>query len=228
MEPKTEITRPPWPAAVASLLAFAALALSCGAYLPLACLCLGLLASYAFQVRYENQGLTKWTLRIVIIGSVVFSYLVGAIKDDNAFLDMRYGYSFALAAASEIVLQFWRREPTGGARAPLIVLLSALAFLAGCTTFDDTYHYLWYLAPAYFLFLTLALPGFRTQSAIPLRLTILPALLALLLGGATHAGMYVYRGDLNAPGITVFVGTARLGQYRYERAASAGVIVYPA
>jgi len=206
METKPEITRPPWTAAVASLLAFAALAGSCGAYVPLACLSFGLLGSYAFQARYENLGLTKWTLRIVVIGSVVFSYLVTATKDDNAFLDMRYGYSFALAAASEIVLQFWRREPTGGARAPLIVLLSALVFLAGCTTFDDTYHYLWGLAPAYFLFLTLALPGFRTQPAVPLRLTILPALAALLLGGATHAGFTVYRGDLNALGSRLLSG----------------------
>ncbi len=194
------ITRPPWPATVASLLAFAALALSCGAVVTLVCLGFGLLASYAFQARYENTGLTKWTLRIVVIGSAVFSYLVTATKDDNAFLDMRYGYSFALAAASEIVLQFWRREPTGGGRAPLLVLLSALVFLAGCTTFDDTYHYLWYLAPAYFLFLTLALPGFRTSSVIPLRLTVVPALLALLLGGVSHAGLFVYRGDLNALG----------------------------
>lgn len=209
----SRITRPSVTAAIASLLAFAALALSCGAYLSLALLSIGLLASYAFSVRYENSGLTKWTLRIVVIGSLIFSFWVTATKDDSAFLDMRYGYSFALAAAGEIVLQFWRREPTGGARAPLIVLLSALVFLAGCTTFDDTYHYLWYLAPAYFLCLTLALPGFR-HSAIPLRLTVVPALIALLLGGIGHAGVYVYRGDLNALGSKLLSGqhiTASIG-----------------
>ncbi len=72
-----------------------------------------------FRARYENVTLTKWTLRIIVIGGAVFGYLVTAAKDQNAFLDMRYLYSFALAMASEIVLQFWRREPTGGARAPL-------------------------------------------------------------------------------------------------------------
>ncbi len=207
------IIRPSVTAAVASLLAFAALALSCGAYLSLALLSIGLLASYAFSARYENLGLTKWTLRIVVIGSLIFSFWVTATKDDNAFLDMRYGYSFALAAAGEIVLQFWRREPTGGARAPLIVLLSALVFLAGCTTFDDTYHYLWYLAPAYFLCLTLALPSFR-HTTIPLRLMLVPALIALLLGGIGHAGVYVYRGDLNALGSKLLSGqhtTASIG-----------------
>ena len=210
---ESKIIRPSVAAATASLLAFAALALSCGAYLSLGLLSIGLLASYAFSARYENLGLTKWTLRIVVIGSLIFSFWITATKDDNAFLDMRYGYSFALAAAGEIVLQFWRREPTGGARAPLIVVLSALVFLAGCTTLDDTYHYLWYLAPTYFLCLTLALPSFR-QSTIPLRLTVVPALIALLLGGIGHAGVYVYKGDLNALGSKLLSGqhtTASIG-----------------
>ena len=205
--------RPPFTAAIASLLAFVALALSCGAYVSMAVLSVGLLASYFFAARYENQGLTKWTLRIMVIGSLIFTFWITAAKDDNAFLDLRYGYSFALAAAGEIVLQFWRREPTGGARAPLTVMLSALVFLAGCSTLDDTYHYLWYLAPAYFLFLTLALPRFR-GSAIPLRLTVVPALIALLLGGAGHAGFYIYKSDLNAFGSKMLSGqhtTASIG-----------------
>jgi transglutaminase-like putative cysteine protease len=205
--------RPPITAAIASLLAFVALALSCGAYVSLALLSAGLLASYFFSARYENQGLTKWTLRIAVIGSLIFSYWVSATKDDNAFLDMRYGYSFALAAAGEIVLQFWRREPTGGARAPLTVMLSALVFLAGCSTLDDTSHYLWYLAPAYFLFLTLAMPRFR-GSTIPLRLTVVPTLIALLVGGVGHAGFYIYKNDLNAFGSKLLSGqhaTASIG-----------------
>ena len=192
--------RPPWPAAVAALIAFAALALSCGAAVPLAGLALGMLASYAFRARYENVTLTKWTLRIIVCGGAVFGYLVTATKDQNSFLDMRYFYSFALMMASEIVLQFWRREPTGGPRAPLLVVLSALVFLAGCSTFDDAYHYLWYMAPAYFLFFTLALPNFRPQAVIPVGLTLVPILIALSLGAATHAGFYIYRGDLNALG----------------------------
>ncbi len=205
--------RPPLTAAIASLLAFAALALSSGAYVALAVLSFGLLASYAFSARYENQGLLKWTLRILVIGSLIFTFWITAAKDDNAFLDMRYGYSFALAAAGEIVLQFWRREPTGGARAPLTVMLSGLVFLAGCSTLDDTYHYLWYLAPAYFLFLTLALPCFR-GSTIPLRLTVVPTLIALLIGGAGHAGFYIYKSDLNAFGSKMLSGqhaTASIG-----------------
>ena len=66
--------------------------------------------------------------------------------------------------------------------------------------FDDAHHTLWYLAPAYFLFFALALPNFRPQAALPARLTLLPVLIALLLGGATHAGFIVYRGDLNTLG----------------------------
>jgi hypothetical protein len=194
-----EYQHPPWPAAVAALIAFAALALSSGATVPLLALGLGLLASYAVGARFENVTLTKWTLRIFVIGLAVFGYLLNATKDDNAFFDMRYPFSFVLGAASELTLQFWRREPTGGPRAPLTVLLSALVFVLGCTTTDDR-HFLWVLAPAYFLFFTLALPSFRPRAVIPLGLTLLPGLVALALGGATHAGLYVYRGALNSLG----------------------------
>lgn len=199
MQEKAEYQNPPWPAAVAALLAFAALALSSGAVVPLAGLGLGVAASYAFKARFENVALTKWTLRIVVIGLAVFGYLLNAVKDDNAFFDMRYPFSFVLGAASELTLQFWRREPTGGPRAPLTTLLSALVFVLGCTTTDDR-HFLWVLAPAYFLFFTLALPAFRPRAAIPLGLTLLPALLALSLGGATHAGLYTYKNVLNTLG----------------------------
>ena len=194
-----EYQNPPWPAAVAALIAFAALALSSGAVVPLLCLGLGVVMSYVVKVRFENVGLTKWTLRIIVIVLAVFGYLANAAKDDNAFFDMRYPFSFVLAAASELTLQFWRREPTGGPRAPLTTLLSALVFVLGCTTTDDR-HLLWVLAPLFFLFFTLALPAFRPRAAVPLALTLPPVLLALALGGLTHAGFYNYRGALNALG----------------------------
>ena len=194
--------RPPWPAAVAALLAYTALALSSGAYVPLAALGIGLAASYGFKARFENETLTKWTLRIVVGLGSIFGYLITATKDDNAFFDVRYLYSFALAAAAENALQFWRREPTGGARAPFTVFLSAMVFLVGCSTFDDAYHYLWYLAPAFFLFFTLALPGFQQSSggATALRFALLPIFAAVLLGGTTHAAFTRYKSDLNMLG----------------------------
>lgn len=194
--------RPPWPAAVAALLAYAALALSSGAYVPLAVLSLSLAASYGFKARFENETLTKWTLRAIVMLGSVFGYLITAKKDDNTFFDVRYLYSFALIAAAENALQFWRQEPTGGARAPFTVFLSAMVFLIGCSTFDDAYHYLWYLAPVFFLFFTLALPGFRRSSgsAAALRVAALPIFAAVLLGGATHATFSRYKSDLNMLG----------------------------
>ncbi len=203
---RTLYQRPPWPAAVAALVAFAALAVASGAYLPLAALAVGLGLSYVFGVRFENLALTKWTLRIVVVGLAVLTYLAIAVKDDNSFLDMRYAYSFALAAAAEIVLQFWRREPTAGPRAPFVTFLNAFVFLAGCSAFDTDTHLIWYLAPAFFLFFILSLPGFRVGSTIPLRYALLPALLAVALGGAGHAGFYVYRGALNALGAQTLSG----------------------
>jgi len=193
---------PPWPTAVAAGLAYVALALSSGAFVPLTALGIGLAASYGFKARFENETLTKWTLRIVVILGSIFGYLITAKKDDNAFFDVRYLYSFALAAAAETALQFWRREPTGGARAPFTVFLSAMVFLIGCSTFDDAYHYLWYLAPAFFLFFTLALPGFRRSSggAAALRYALLPIFAAVLLGGVTQAAFTRYRSALNMLG----------------------------
>ncbi len=198
--------RPPWPAAVAALIAFAALAVASGAYLSLGVLAIGLGLSYVFSVRFENLALTKWTLRIVIVGLAVLTYLAVAVKDDNSFLDMRYAYSFALAGAAETVLQFWRREPTAGPRAPFVTFLNAFVFLAGCSAFDTDTHLIWYLAPAFFLFFILSLPGFRVGSTIPLRYGLLPALLTVALGGAGHAGFYVYRGALNALGSQALSG----------------------
>jgi hypothetical protein len=197
--PTVPYQRPPWPAAVAALVAYAALALSSGAMLPLTGLGIGLAASYVFAARYENETLTKWTLRILVIGGSVFGYLITAVKDEYAFFDVRYVYSFALAAAAETMLQFWRREPTSGARAPFTVFLSAMVFLIGCSTSEDSSRSLWLLAPLFFLFFTLALPGFR-QRSVPLRALFLPVLAALLLGGLTQATFARYKNALNLLG----------------------------
>ncbi|MGI4791870.1 MAG: transglutaminaseTgpA domain-containing protein [Janthinobacterium lividum] len=206
--PTTPYQRPPWPAAVAALLAYAALALTSNAFVPLICLGLGLAASYVFRVRFENVTLTKWTLRIIVIGASVFGYLVTAVKDENAFFDVRYVYSFALAASAEMALQFWRREPTGGARAPFTVFLSAMIFLIGCSILDDTIHYLWYLAPAFFLFFMLALPGFRQRTSVSasLRYSVLPVLAALVLGGVIHAEFARNKDALNMLGSQALPG----------------------
>ena len=200
--------RPPWPAAVAALLAYAALALVSGAWAPLLGLGMALLASHAFSARFPNENLTKWTLRLVAGGAVIFGYLVSAVKDENVLYDVRYLNSFALAAAAELMLQFWRREPSGGARAPFTVFLSAMIFLVGCSTFEETSRYLWYLAPLFFLFFTLALPGFRqrSQGFGALRFALLPVLAALLVGGLTHAAVARYKNELNLIGSQALPG----------------------
>lgn len=204
---KTPYQRPPWPAAVAALLAYVALALSSGADIPLLGLGLALTASYAFQARFPNETLTKWTLRLVVMGTVLSGYWITATKDDNAFFDVRYLYSFALMSAAELALQFWRREPTGGARAPFTVFLSAVVFLVGCNTLEETSHYLWVLAPIYFLFFMLALPGFRQRlNAAALRYALAPVLAALIIGALTHATVARYKNELNLLGSQALPG----------------------
>ena len=198
---------PPWPAAVAALLAYTALALTSGAWVPLICLGAAILASYVFPARFPNETLTKWTLRAVAMFAVVVGYLINATKDDNTFYDARYLYSIALMTAAELMLQFWRREPTGGARAPFTVFLSAMVFLVGCNALEDTSHYLWYLAPLFFLFFTLALPGFRQGATLgAFRYAILPALAALFFGELTHAAVAHYKNELNLLGSQTLPG----------------------
>ena len=201
-QPKPAYQRPPWPAAVAALLAYAALALSSQAFVPIIGLAVALLASYAFSVRFQNETLTKWTLRLVVMSAAVTGYLFSAVKDENAFIDVRYLYSFALLAAAELMLQFWRREPTGGARAPFTVFLSAMVFLVGCSTVEEASGYLLYLAPLFFLFFTLALLGFRqkTHGLGVLKYAFLPVLAALVLGGLTRVGVTRYKSELNMIG----------------------------
>ncbi len=207
-EPKPAYQRPPWPAAVAALLAYTALALSSRAFVPLLGLGIALLASYAFSARFPNETLTKWTLRAIAMGTAIISYLVGATKDDTAFFDVRYLYSFALMSAAELMLQFWRREPTGGARAPFTLFLSAMVFLVGCNTLEETSRYLWFLAPVFFLFFTLALPGFRQRSSAfgVRRYAVWPALAALLLGGLAHGAVARYKNELNLLGSQTLPG----------------------
>ncbi len=206
--PKPAYQRPPWPAAVAALLAYAALALISGAWVPLICLGAAISASYVFLARFPNEGLTKWTLRAIAMGAAVFGYLINAVKDDNTFFDVRYLNSFALLCAAELMLQFWRREPTGGARAPFTVFLSAMVFLVGCSPYEDVSRYLWYLAPLFFLFFVLALPGFRQRSQNwgALRYALLPMLAALALGGLTDAAVDRHKNELNFLGSQALAG----------------------
>ena len=175
--------------------------------MPLLVLGVALLASYAFSARFPNETLTKWTLRIIAGFTAVVGYLVNAAKDDNAFFDIRYLYSVALLCAAELMLQFWRREPTGGSRAPFTVFLSAMVFLVGCNPLEDTSRYLWYLAPLFFLFFLLALPGFRQRITLEaFRYALLPVLAALLLGGLTHAAVAHYKNELNLLGSQTLPG----------------------
>ncbi len=200
--PQLNYQRPPWPAAVAALLAYAALAGSSHAVVPLLGLGLALAASYLLPARFPNETLTKWTLRIVAMGGAILGYLVSAVKNDSALFDDRYLYSFALAAAAELMLQFWRREPTGGPRAPFTVFLSAMVFLVGCNAYEDGSGYLLYLAPLFFLFFVLGLPGLRRRADSFRALAyMLPAAgAALVLGGLAHAGVARYKTELNLIG----------------------------
>ena len=83
-----------------------------------------------------------------------------------------------------------------------------MVFLVGCSTFEEASRYLWYLAPLFFLFFSLALPGFRQQRQNfgALRYALLPILAAVALGGLTHAAVARHKDALNFLGSQALPG----------------------
>lgn len=200
------VTEQKWPrlpgaSLAAALVAFATLALTTGFYGPVVALACGLLLSYVVPARMESATLTKWTARIIVYALMYVWVSLTAAADDGGPFDVRRITIFGLLCASELTLQAWRRQPTGGSRAPAIILLSGMVFLTGCNT--DT-ALIRLLAPLYFFCLALSLRTLRAdRAAQPLAmrraalwLGLAAPLAALLVGAVLHFGFNLYRGNI--------------------------------
>lgn len=159
----TQVFRLPWPAAAASLVAMAALFVSSGGSWSLPLLALGLLGPYLTPARLNDQVWTRWTARIILFTFVVATSAGQISSGTDLMFDPGTVHSFGQLCAAELVIQCWRTKPDGGQRGVMVVLLSALVFLAASNTYQTAYIRLF--TPVYMLFLILAMREFRPASA---------------------------------------------------------------
>ncbi|MDQ2730364.1 MAG: DUF3488 domain-containing protein, partial [Armatimonadota bacterium] len=161
--PMTEVFRLPWPAAAASLVAMAALFVSSGGSWSLPLLALGLLGPYLTPARLNAQVWSRWAARIILFTFVVATSAGQITTGGDLMFDPGTVHSFGQLCAAELCIQCWRTKPDGGQRGVVVVLLSALVFLAASNTYETAYIRLF--TPAYMLFLILAMGEFRPAGA---------------------------------------------------------------
>ncbi|HEX5323256.1 MAG TPA: hypothetical protein VFW40_05675, partial [Capsulimonadaceae bacterium] len=148
----------PWTAFVAVLLAIAALEQALGFSFLLPLLALALLASYFVSFRITAPWL-HWLIRIGIYGIIVTLNLGNLGSEPVFMIDSGTLQVLCFICLAELVLQCWIKQRDKGSLG-VVIFLTGLVFLLGCTTWDETA--VRFLAPAYMLFAILSLPGFRT------------------------------------------------------------------
>jgi len=181
----------PWPLLAAALVSFLSLGLTVPAVAVMPFLALLLLAAWIFDARLK-YGWPIWAARAMLFAIVIFALgLQGPSHAIGFFVyNPHYVYPFGQLCAAELVVQCWIEHPTGGPRAFGVMLLSAAVFTCSTTTYGR--HIPW-LAPAFFLFIALALSGSR---GLGMRgWAILAA--AICLGAAVRYAMYANEGRLS-------------------------------
>ena len=185
--------RPPWPACVATLVAFAALMVSAEGRLPLLpLLAIAMIGTYFFDARIEARW-QVWVVRVILFGAALA--LGDTLPRPTSLLrgglfDPRVIYNFGQLCAAELVIQCWRREPSGGARGQAMVLLGGMVFCAACTTFERAY--IRWFTPPYILLTALALRDFRARSAGRVsakKITLAAFALAIGLGAVSYVAI---------------------------------------
>lgn len=159
----TQVDRPPIPAVMAALVAYAALAFTGDGYLVLSSLGLLLVATHVWDARLTKGSWASWMVRVVLFTIVVAANVVNPVRvGAHGLYDAGFVHAFGQLLAAELVVQCWRQRPTGGSGGAVIVLLSGIIFLAACNTPD--HRNLKYFTPAYMLFLVLAIRGLPYQA----------------------------------------------------------------
>ncbi|MCA1595906.1 MAG: hypothetical protein LC772_05735, partial [Chloroflexi bacterium] len=197
---RPQVSQLPWPAAAASLIAFAVLATASSGYALMGLLGLALLGSYVVSLRLGSNSWYGWLIRLILFGVVLFLNSNDSATGAMMVFNPAVVHSFGELCAVELVVQSWRRRPTGPPGAAPVVL-SALIFVAGCDTFDPTF--IRVMTPLYTVLVVLALRSFRPRVrqdrgriAAPAVLGVAALVLALLAGGVTSYGLWTYRSRL--------------------------------
>ncbi len=176
--PKIDVPRLPWRAAGLALVSFACLGASIEAWPILVPLTLLLLAHYVLRFRLPESPWLLWPLRIAFFAAVFAMHF----SRPNEMIDFgapwgAYSSLVGELAAVELVLQAWRRRPSGGTRGEAVVLLSSLVLLAGFNVYIGS-PWPQFVAPLYFVLLAFHIRAMRARSD---RVSSVGAVLALLL-----------------------------------------------
>jgi hypothetical protein len=173
-----------------AVLAFGVLGLTSLAYELTLLFTLLLLAARLSRLRIRLGASGRdafWLAHIGLIGLIAITTGSEVGRSSDWISDARAFVWIGWFAAGEIVIQAWRARPAGGNRGMIVILCSAVTFLAGANTFDTSY--VWFLAPAYFLCVIVSLLEFSHETALPIR-----RLGAVICGSAINMGVYTYRG----------------------------------
>ena len=194
---------------IAALIAFWALTLSEGGSILLIGLGAALIATYLIPSRWEPGSRTGWIARIVLFTAV---FLINGARGETGEMTARWAL-FGDLCAAELVIQAWRRWPSGGGGAA--VALSGLIFVAASNTLDDRSIPL--LTPPFILFFVLSLRYCRAQPHFDggkrllgwhsVRASALS--LVLLLGGGANIVFRYYSGELSDLGRRLLNETPR-------------------
>ena len=197
------VTRLPWAAVVASLIAFGTLFISEGGSLVLPILAVALICTYFFSFRLETKSGLNWIIRIALWSLIILIALVRPANElSNGLYDARTVGWIGEMFAAELTLQAWRRRPEGGHRGVVTILLSGVVFGAGSNVYQD--RFIPYITPVFALFLALSLRQFRPVTARPPAAPLVPLLLLLLalsLGMGNYLLFHTFRAELTNLGM---------------------------
>ena len=195
--------RLPWALTAAALTAMGALALTGGVTPMLPLLAPALLATYVFAGRIEQSDWwVHWLLRVALYGGAGF---LNASKLSEGLVDSVLTGpamdTLGQMMAAELVIQAWRRHPSGGRQAASAILLSGLTLAAASQTADEPAPRLF--VPLYMFFLLLALARVGRGAA---RLRWAAVAVALAAGAGTYGAVWTNRVALTAWGTQYLEG----------------------
>lgn len=205
--------RLPWLALLLGLVAMTALMAREGSPYSLLPILAGALVYSRFSARRFENASQVWMLRVPLFLIVVFTGFFRPFPDTSGLYDPRTICLGGELLAVEMTLQAYRQRPSGGGQGMSILLLSGLILLAAADSTED--RTIWFLTPLYTLCLALALPGFRSPSAVRSRseyrrspLAGIALGLALLFGAGMHLAFRVHRDSITEWGMQILHETA--------------------
>lgn len=189
----------PWTALVAVAISMVCDWYSLGPNPLLPILGIALVPTYFVSARITARWLA-WLIGIVAVGGIMIQGWYSLGQDPVAAIEPQSVQMYALISLAGIVLLCWVRQTRPGALG-IAILLSGLAFMLGCTTWNDTF--IRFAAPAYMVFAVLSFPAFRWvraegqgRNAAESAMRGLAVLIAVVVGAGVYSLFWTYRSQL--------------------------------